>query len=352
MPTVSLPYVDNAKAILITIVINLVAVFVFNWPEGVTYAGVMWDSLFCAVITAIINMWIVYPRLKKMRAQGEMPAQAPESHVMQRLPQNPLALGALYAIAFAALTIGVNAALLRFFGIRSMSFAPWTVYKLVYATVLSAKIVECCIFRYVQPDWTHAGPGAHAETRKEVSGKPVKHPVPKIGVLKEMYGSVAGNIAINIVIGSILGNVAAGPDGSVVIRPTTAEAMPITGLVFGCIAGILVTNSVVKAMNTAIIASHPAILEGAVRDTRFAWMPKSKVALACSTCLGLMVFSAVALRAVLALFDIPTLNFYQFAVFVTVYATIISKPLAFILTKRCAQPDYVRYTLKQAKLME
>ena len=349
---VSLPYIDNARAILITIAINLGTVFLFNWPSGVTYADVMWDSAFCAFITTAINMWIVYPRLKRMRALGAMPAQAPESRFMRRLPQNPLTLGAFYAAAFAVLALGANAAFLWFFGIRNMAFAPWIAYKLVYATVLSAKIVECCIFRYVQPDWAKAGRYAQLEASKAPPAAPVRNPLPKIGVFKEMFGSVTGNIAMNILIGSVLGGITVRPDASVVILPTTAEGIPITGLVFGLIAGILVTNGITKKMDAAILASCPAILEGAVRDKRLAWMPKGKVALACFVCVCLMAFSAVALRALMILFDLPILTFYQFSVYITVYASIISKPLAFALTRRCMQPDYIRHTLKQAGIME
>ena len=352
LPAVSLPYVDNAKAILITLAINAGVVCLFHWPGGITYSGVMWDSLFCALITTSINMWIVYPRLRKMRALGIMPARAPESAFMQRLPHNPFVLGAVYAIVFAAFTVGANATLLWFFGIRTLAFAPWTVYKLVYATVLSAKIVECCIFRYVQPDWANACRGTPAATGKVPLDAPVKNPLPKIGVFKEMFGSVTGNIAMNILIGSVLGGVAVGADGSVVILPTTVEGIPITGLVFGLIVGILVTNGVVTAMNAAILASPHAMPEAAGTDARLAWMPKGRLALTCLMCMCLMVFSAVVLRAVLVLFDIPLLNFYQFTVFITVYAGLISKPLVFILTKRCAQPDYVRHTLKKAGAME
>ena len=352
MRPVSLPYIDNAKAVLITLAINLGVVFLLNWPDGVTYYEVMWDSLFCALITTTINLWIVYAKLKKLRTAGEMPAHTPESGFMQRLPQNPFALGAIYAAAFAAFAIGVNAAVLWFFGIWNMAFAPWVAYKLIYATLLSVKIVEYCVFRYTQPDWAKADPGVKAETKKEFLGKPVKNPLPKIGVFKEMYGSVAGNIALNIIIGSVLGSVTVGTDGSVVILPTTAEGISITGLVFGLITGILVTNGVVKAISTTIIASNPAIIEGAATDKRLAWMPKGKFALVCFTSLCLMIFSAVALRTVMILFDLQVLNFCQFVVFITVYAAIISKPLAFILTKRCMQPDYIRYTLKKAKIME
>ena len=346
-----LPYIDNAKAVLITIVINLGAVFVFNWPGGVTYSDVMWDSLFCAVITTIINMGIVYPILRKMRTQGTIPAQVPESAFMQCLPQNPVVLGAIYATVFAVLAIGGNAAILWFFNIHKMAFAPWIVYKLVYATALSVKIVELCIFRYVQPDWANAVPGASAGTRKEVAGEPVRHPLPKASVFKEMYGSVTGNIALNIIIGSVLGGVAVQADGSVVISPTTVEGIPITGLVFGLIVGILVTNGVVTAMNAAIIA-YPAMLESAVADKRLTWMPKKRAALIFFTCIFLMVFSAAALRAILVLFGISVLNFYQFTVLITVYAALLSKPLSFAVTKRCMQPDYIRYTLKKANIRE
>jgi hypothetical protein len=347
MQAMRLPYIDNAKAVFITLAINLGVIFLFNWPDGITYSGVMWDSLFCAIITTTINMWIVYPRLKRMRALGEIPAQAPESRFMQRLPQNPIALGVIYAVVFAALAVGINAVLLWFFGIEDMAFAPWAVYKLLYATVLSIKIVECCIFRYVQPDWAKAGHYAQAETGKELPGRTVRNPLPKIGLFKEMFGSVTGNIAMNIIIGSVLGGVAVEPDGSVVILPTTVEGIPITGLVFGLIVGILVTNGVVTAMNAAILASHPAMPAAAVTDKRLAWMPRGRVALTCFVSICLMLFSAAALRAVLTLFGISLLNFYQFTVFITVYASILSKPLSFILTKRCAQPDYIRYILKK-----
>ena len=105
-------------------------------------------------------------------------------------------------------------------------------------------------------------------------------------------------------------------------------------------------------MNATILASYPAILEVADTDARLSWMPKGRLALTCLMCICLMVFSAVILRAVLVLFGIPLLNFYQFTVFITVYAALISKPLAFVLTKRCLQPDYIRYVLKNATARE
>ncbi len=348
-----LPYIDNAKAVLITLAVNLGCVFLFNWPDGIGHAGVIWDSLFCAAITTAVDLRIVHTGLKKLRAAGAMPAQVPVSGPMQKLPRHPLALGLIYAVAFGLLTAGANAAILWFFDIRAMAFAPWLVYKAVYALVLSVKITEFCIFRYIQPDWAQAeeaqgaAPGAPA-TPGALTG-PIRNPLPKVRIFKEMYAAITGNIALNIIIGSLLGGVAARADGSVVILPTTAAGVPITGLVFGLILGILVTRGVVASMDATIIAASPPTgLEHATANKWLTRMPKGRAALTGLVCLCVMAFSAVALRAVMALFDIAVLNFYQFTALITVYAAMLGKPLSALLVRRCLQADYIRHTLRRA----
>ncbi len=341
----NLPYIDNAKAVFITLAINLGVVFVFNWPQGVSYAEVLWDSFFCAIITTVVNIWIVYSKLKKMRALGAMPVQVPESRFMQRLPQHPFALGIIYAIGFAALTVGANALFLWFFNMPGMAFTQWLAYKLLYASLLSIKIVECCIFRYVQPDWALCAQRAKALAKQEPAAQPVKNPLPKIGVFKAMYSSVITNIALTIIIGSLLGGVRLESSGALVIFPATTASIAITGLIFGLITGVMVTRSVLKATRAIITEYSSAIVESAVADKRLSWMPKEKMALTCliSTCV--MIFSALALPAIMAILGLTVLNFYQFIAVITIYAAMLSKPLAFILSKRCLQPDYVLYTL-------
>ncbi len=339
-----LPYVDNARAVLVTVAINLAIVFLFN-RQGIDYYGALLDSFFCAIVTTVVDLWVVYARLKRMRTAGEMPAQVPESAFMQRLPQNPFALGVLYAAGFGALTVCINGAILQFFGLREMAFVPWLVYKLIYATALSVKVAEWCVFRYVQPDWANAGGGSE----KTSSSKPVKNPLPRIGVFKEIYGSVTGNIAMNVIIGSALGGVWVGEGASVVIAPTTVEGIPITGLVFGLLVGILVTRGVAGEMDAAIAASNPEVPEEMAAAPRFAWMPVRRPALTALICGCVMIFSSVALPAVMRLFGLSVMNFYQFTVFITVYATLVGKPLSWVLIRRCMQPDYVRYVLKKSK---
>ena len=346
MRNVRLPYVNNATAVLLTVAINVAVVFLFHSPGGVTYQDILWDSMTCAVITTIINMWIVYASLQKMRDNGQMPAQVPVNRLMQRLPRNPVALGAVYAVVFAAMTVGANAAVLWFFEMPSLAFWPWMAYKLIYATLLSVKIAEYCVFRYVQPDWAATKP---VDGQAQPPPQSVKDPLPRISVFKAIYGSVTGNIATNMLIGLVLGGIAITPDRAVVVYPTTVEGIPITGLVFGLIIGILVTGGVVKEMNAGILTPGAAIPEGQAADRRFAWMPKRKGALLLFVCVCVMIFSAAALWSLMRLFGISVMNAYQYAVFMTVYASIIGKPLSYALVRRCAQPDYIRYVLGRAK---
>lgn len=347
---IGLPYVDNIRAISITIAINLVPVFLLHWPNGITYRGVLWDSLACAAITTAIDMWIVYGGLKRMRASGGMPSQVPVSGFMQRLPSNPFALGVLYTVGFGMTAAGINLAILSFFGMRTMAFLPWMVYRLIYATWLSIKIVEFCIFRYVQPDWA-AGERAGAEGDTGVKttdlSQTVKNPLPKISMFGEIYGAVSGNIVMNIIIGSLLGGVWAEANGSVVIAPTTVAGMHITGLVFGFIVGVLITNGIVTAMNANIAATRPEVSETAVTAKPFAWMPVSRGGLICFVCVCVMAFSTVVLPAIMNFFGIPLMNFFQFVVFITVYAALVSRPISGFLILRCVQPDYVRHVLKK-----
>ncbi len=348
-----LPYIDNAKAVLITLAINLAAALAFDWPEGVDYYGVMLDGLFCAVITTAIDMVIVYSEMKKLRARGALPRRVPESRFMQRLPRHPLALGGLYAVVFAALTVGGNAAVLGFFGIRALAFLPWAVYKLIYATVLSCLVVEYCIFRYVQPDWAGEGmEGIGQTTGGEKAGQTVKNPLPKIGVCSAIYGAVTGNLAMNLILGSLLGGVRFAADASVVILPTTVEGIPITGLVFGLIVGILVTRGVTAALSRLIRQTGPALLSGAAADRRYTWLPKGTYPLTALVCVCVMAFSAVVLPLIMRLFAIPVMNFYQFTLCITIYAALLGKPLSYLLTQRCMQPDYIKHVLGKGTVQD
>ena len=365
---VRLPYSNNAVAVLITVVINVAVVFIFAWPGGTTLMGAVLDTIVCVVITVIVNMLIVYPNMEKTRALGAMPAHVPENKFMQKLPSNPFLLGVVYVLFFGVITVGLNALILWFFEMTTMEFVPWMTYKLIYSTVLSIKITEYCIYRFVQPDWALANDSGKtrqdtsaASNRESIASDTVKDPLPKISIFAEMFGSVTSNIAMNILIGSLLGGVVLTEGDIVAIMPTTVEGIPITGLVFGLIVGILVTRGVVKAVNQGIVAPVSPSAPGSEgnppaetpselppADKRFTWMPKGLVPLTCLICVCTMAFSAVMLPLIMTLFGATVFNFYQFTIFITIYASLLSKPLSYILVKRCMQPDYIAYTLAKS----
>jgi len=62
-----------------------------------------------------------------------------------------------------------------------------------------------------------------------------------------------------------------------------------------------------------------------------------------------MIFSAVALPAIMHLFGKAFLNFFQFSIFITVYASMICKPLSYVLVKRCMQADYIKKVMENGE---
>ena len=76
-------------------------------------------------------------------------------------------------------------------------------------------------------------------------------------------------------------------------------------------------------------------------------MPKARVPLTCLICAAVMAFSMVALPTIMTLFGLSILNFYQFTIFMVIYSSLLGKPLGYLLTKRCSQPDYVLYVIKK-----
>jgi len=60
-----------------------------------------------------------------------------------------------------------------------------------------------------------------------------------------------------------------------------------------------------------------------------------------------MLFSAVMLWAIMVIFNIKIMNFFQFIVLITVYSAIIGKIITYLLIKRCMQTDYISFILKK-----
>lgn len=338
-----LPYINNGRAVFITLLINLAFAFAFCYPDGITFKGAMLDAAFSGVSTTAIDMALIYAQMKRMRRMGTLPMEVPENRFMQRLPKNPVALGAVYAVAFAALSLGISWAILSFFGIRQMGFLEWAIYKLVFVTLLSVKIVEYCIFRYIQPDW--AGSGACAKSHEPL----VRNPLPRFATLKAVYGSVSANLAMGFILGTAFGGVKLVEGSAVLIYPTTTASIPITGLIFGLICGVLVSSGVIKAVDGKILAADPVPEERVAAMPSRQWLPKRRISLTVCVCVATMLVSAVVLRGVMELFNLPVLDFYRYTVLVTAYAAVVNKLIALLLVKRCTSLDYVVYVQRRGR---
>ncbi len=328
-----LPYINNARAVLITVAINLASTFAFNFPQGIAFQEILWEAPVFGAVTTAIDMAIIYPQLKKKRARGLLPVYEPGNRMMQKLPRHPAWLGLVYAVAFAALSLLANWAILSFFGIDRMTFAEWAVYEITFVTLLSVKIVEYIIFRFVQPDWADAHSGAPMHM--------VRNPLPRFAMFKAVYASVTGNMALNIIIGTILGGVVLMDSKAVVIYPTTIERIHITGIVFGMISGLLVSNGVIKAVNQG---THDTPLSDRPKSAaKPLWLPRNRAALTGVVCCANVVITAAVLRGVMALFNLPMLDFYRYTVLMTAYATVNGKLISRFLIWRCTRLDYAQY---------
>ena len=331
----SLPYMDNWKVVLLTALINLAVVLVFQFSEGaIDRSSVIIDSLICGALTVVIDLAVVYPGMKRRRAQGLLPANVPVSARMQRLPKNPVLLALVYMPVSAAVIALINWGVMALFGIESFGRWNWLVYKLLYACLLSAKIIEYCIFRYVQPDW--------AGETGAVPGASVKNPLPKISTLKEMYASISANIAMNMIIGTALGGAVVGEGQVVLIYPTHASGIWMTGLIFGFLTGLLLTRGVLRALKQ-LIADGALPPELPPPDRRISWLPKTDLGLTAIVCAAVMAISVVLLPLIMWMLGVTVLNFYQFCILITAYGSPIGHVFSKLLTARCLQSDYVAW---------
>lgn len=331
----SLPYMDNWKAILLTALINLASTLVFQFSEGrITRSAVIRDSLICGVLTVIIDVAVVYVDMKRRRARGLLPANVPVSARMQRLPKNPALLALVYMPISAAVIALINWGVMALFGIESFGRWNWLVYKLLYACLLSAKIIEYCIFRFVQPDW--------AGEARAIADANVKNPLPKISTLKEMYASISANIAMNMIIGTALGGAVVGEGQTVLIYPTYASGIWVTGLIFGFLTGVLLTRGVLGAIKQ-LIAGDALPQELPPPDCRLCWLPKSDLALTAVVCAAIMTMSVVLLPLQMWVLGVSVMNFYQFCILITAYGSFVGHVFSKLLTARCLQSDYVAW---------
>ena len=149
----ALPYLDNLRAVLITLAINLVLVLATNpGLKGYGPTELAIDAVVCGLLTAAIDVVYVQSRLAKAWNAGLVPEEVPVSQWIGRLPRGGLGLVLVLGTAAAAFCAAFNLALFRYYGFTHWTFGQFLLYKLVYALILSEQLVSLAILRMVHPD--------------------------------------------------------------------------------------------------------------------------------------------------------------------------------------------------------
>ena len=334
-----LPYMENRTGILVTIVVNLLCAFVFqSFGGALTRGDVVADAVVCGAVTAVIDFVFLWRLMSRRNSAGLLPGEVPVSRLMQRLPRTFLPLLIFLVLFFAVLTGVLMCCFLFVFGIESMDFGRWLVFKLLYAAFLSAKVLEFVIFCLVQPDLNSAARGAVSCCGFD--SQEVRNPLPKFSSFKEVYANITANIAMNVIVGSLLGGVVTNSDGSLLIYPSKASGMWLTGIIFGIITSVILTRAIFKNVREnlgdttdeelAALAQLPA------GNGLAELLPRRSFPLTIVVCVITAGVSAVLAPLIFWFFGIEQMNFYQFCLFITAYGMGVSKFLSRILLARCA----------------
>jgi hypothetical protein len=150
----SLPYLNNLRSIFITVIANFLLVLAFNF-KMVHYNvyTLALDAIICGMLTAIIDVLIVYFGVKKAWRKGTVPEEVPTNSFIMRLPKHPALLMIVFGFIASIVCVMINCGLFLFYGFTYWSFWQFMFYKLAYSLLLSQWLVSLSIFRMVQKDF-------------------------------------------------------------------------------------------------------------------------------------------------------------------------------------------------------
>lgn len=330
-----LPYVNNIRSILFTVVVNTVCILLFCWTRT-TRLSVMISAVSCGVVASVIITLISKNTVDRMRSAGTLPASVPQSKLMMRLPRNPVLLSLIFGVFFGGLALLVNVALIRFFEIQTFTLLRLLVWQGAYSCVLAAIICECAVLRYVQPDCVPANAPAQS------GGVHVKNPMSRVNALKNWLGTVLVDFGFNMAVGLVFGSTRVAADHSVIINPTTRDGIVASSIVIGIIVTFRMAYPIMKAIYGA---RNSGQLPPASKPNGFlSALPAKPMRLTLVLMLPIIVLSFVVFWSVLTFFDFAILSFFQFFVIRSVYTAILSRGVTALALARYRQ----RQTAKDA----
>lgn len=341
-----LPYINNVRIIGLTIAINLVLAFVFFFGRTIYFNDLVVDAAICGTTTSLINVFFASYAIRKLRQQKTLPEEVPISKFMQALPKNPFLVAVIFALVFALIMIAVSFLLVRFFNISLLAFEGFLIWKVLYSSVLSAKIMEFAILRFVQPDLRNdevpeAEPTSNlgsetdtdGQTSKTTTPVEIKNPLPNARTAGNVFNTVINDFGFNIVVGLLLGSVFI-VDGRMIIEPTTREGVIVTAIVFGFIVVWRMVYPVAKSMYE-LRTEGKLPYEGG-KNRFLEHVPLSPLKYSSVFILPIMVAAVVFFGLVFYAFQFESLDFLQFFIIRTVFVSLLTKPVVKLTIARYA----------------
>ena len=323
-----LPYVDNLPLITLTAAVNLLCMFLFFYGKKIDLRNVLEDSFICGVITSFIDVFFVASRVKALAVRGELPPSMPVSRMMMRLPANKFYLSLIFALFFGVSTLLVNLAFIKFYGITDFDFPRLSVWKVIYSCVLSAKVAELAVLRFVQPDVPET------VSVEQCGTGVVRDPLPRISVFREYFNTVAGDFGFNMIVGLILGGTVV-EGGRVIIMPVQRSSIAATSVVLGAIVAACMICPVAESVKSALDASR--IERTRTSGTALRMLPYTPWKFALSLLLPVIILAFCFFWSVMTFFGFETLDFFQFFLIRALFVSLLSKAVIRLAAARYMQ---------------
>ena len=324
-----LPYLNNLSVVLLTVAVNMLCLFVFQYGRELTLGAVLADAATAGCVTSFIDVCVARRMLDRLKKAGVSVTNAPVVGWTSRLPKNPLALSLVFAAVFGLLTPLGNLLIIRFYQIGTFTFARFSVWKLIYSCLLSEFILEWAVLRYVQPDcMTPAAAG------RESAGK-VINPLGRVSAAKEVFNSAVTDFGTNLITGLFLGGTVV-RGGEVVLMPVTSGGAAITGVIFGVIITFMMVWPVAKKIKAALAAPcQPPARAGTVHV--ITWLPSGPLAFALALLPAMVVLCTLVFGAVFRFSGFAELNFFQFFFIRLIFVSLLSKGVVLLAVRRWTQ---------------
>ncbi|WP_279009888.1 hypothetical protein [Synergistes jonesii] len=332
-----LPYVNNALAVGITTLIAAVSVFVFHRRDVVSLHDMLVDGAIFGITTMLIDTAIIYPQMKSRYQKGILPAEAPRSVILKRMPRNPALFALLVGLFFAALMPAFNYIFMRFYELDALAFASFLFWRVVYAVPASVYMARLIIFRYVQP-------GAFAGEVTQHGDAKVSAVLPRISTLKEQYRAALSDFGMNMVLGVILGGARVGMDLGLqadeskwlFIFPAYRSGLPLSSLIYAVIVFFMMAVPV--AQNILRLREGGTLPQAEKENRFFSHLPWNPWLFSAVWFVPMLLCTYAFLWGIMTVMRFEVLNFFQYFVLRLILITLLSKGMAALSVIRYIQP--------------